>query len=264
LNWCFDHFTPPPRRLDGLTPSPSEREGGVPGNTHAVLCARASSLFRSPHSWGLGGQSAPTSGRSKTGVLPGTPPSLSEGEGETTPRAAWGEGCETPDQGVNIALALGSNLGDREANLAFGREELGRRGVQWQAISSLYETEPVGPVADQPPFLNQVAIGATLLTARALLEVCLHVEKMRGRERTVHWGPRTLDLDILLYGNSILEERDLIVPHREMAGRAFVLVPLAEIAGDWLVPGYNKTVRELLAATAGREGVRIWQSSDTK
>jgi 2-amino-4-hydroxy-6-hydroxymethyldihydropteridine diphosphokinase len=163
-----------------------------------------------------------------------------------------------------VAIALGSNLGDREANLAFGRDELAKRGVIWQAVSSLYETEPVGPVADQPPFLNQVSVGVTLLAPRALLEVCLLVESERGRERTVHWGPRTLDLDVLLYGEAVIEEPDLIVPHREMANRAFVLVPLAEIRGDWVVPGYNRSVRELLGAVAGREGVRIWRSSDTK
>jgi 2-amino-4-hydroxy-6-hydroxymethyldihydropteridine diphosphokinase len=112
--------------------------------------------------------------------------------------------------------------------------------------------------------LNQVAVGATLLTPHALLEVCLQVEKERGRERAVHWGPRTLDLDVLLYGMEVIDSPHLIVPHREMAGRAFVLVPLAEIAGEWLVPGYNKTVQELLARAAGREGVRIWRSSDTK
>ncbi len=165
---------------------------------------------------------------------------------------------------TTVAIALGSNLGDREAHLAFGRDELTRRGVIWQAVSSLYQTEPVGPVADQPPFLNQVAVGATVLPPRALLQVCLQVESERGRERTVHWGPRTLDLDILLYGAEEIEEPDLIVPHREMASRAFVLVPLAEVAGDWAVAGYNRSVLELLATVAGREGVRIWRSSDTK
>ncbi len=163
-----------------------------------------------------------------------------------------------------IAIALGSNLGDREANLAFGRDELARRGITWQSVSSLYETEPVGPVADQPPFLNQVAVGATLLSPAALLTVCLQVEAERGRERTIHWGPRTLDLDVLLYDDEIINEAALTVPHREMANRAFVLVPLAEIAGDQVVPGYNRTVQELLATAAGREGVRIWRSSDTK
>ena len=163
-----------------------------------------------------------------------------------------------------VAIALGSNLGDREANLAFGRDELARGGVIWQVVSSIYQTEPVGPVADQPPFLNQVAVGATFLSPDALLEVCLQIEAGRGRERTIHWGPRTLDLDILLYGDAVIETPHLIVPHREMGNRAFVLVPLGEVAGDWAVPGYNKTVQELLAIASGREGVRAWQSSDTK
>ena len=170
----------------------------------------------------------------------------------------------TADSPFPIAIALGSNLGDREANLAFGRDELAQRGVTWQAVSSIYQTEPVGPVADQPPFLNQVAVGATFLSPHALLEVCLQIEAERGRERTVHWGPRTLDLDILLYGDDVINKPNLIVPHREMGNRAFVLVPLADIWGDWVVPGYNTTVRELLATASGREGVRAWQSSDTK
>ena len=181
-------------------------------------------------------------------IVPNTP-SLSEGRGELV---------------KPIAIALGSNLGDREANLAFGRDELARHGVIWQAVSSIYQTEPVGPVADQPPFLNQVAVGATFLSADALLEVCLQIEVEHGRKRTVHWGPRTLDLDILLYGDEVIETPHLIVPHREIGNRAFVLAPLAEIAGDWAVPGYNETVQELLATAAGREGVRAWQSSDTK
>ncbi|MBC8103955.1 MAG: 2-amino-4-hydroxy-6-hydroxymethyldihydropteridine diphosphokinase [Cytophagales bacterium] len=164
-----------------------------------------------------------------------------------------------------IAIALGSNLGDREANLDFGRDELAKRGLVWSAVSSSYETAPVGPVADQPPFLNQVAVGETFLSPQALLEVCLSVEQARGRERMIHWGPRTLDLDVLLYGAARVLEPNLTVPHPELANRAFVLVPLAEIAGGWVVPGYNKTVRELLAGLdSGREGVQVWRSSDTR
>lgn len=169
---------------------------------------------------------------------------------------------------IKIAIAFGSNLGDREANLAFGRDEMARRGVVWTAVSSIYETEPVGPVADQPPFLNQAAVGETSLLPRALLEVCLAVEWALGRERTIHWGPRTLDLDILLYGDTAIREPGLNIPHPEMANRAFVLIPLAEVAGDWVVPGTGgQTVQEMLAALpTGRdsEGVRLWRSSDTR
>ena len=165
-----------------------------------------------------------------------------------------------------IAIGFGSNLGDREANLAFGREELGRQGVCWTSVSPLYETEPVGPVADQPPFLNQVAIGETSLPPDTLLKMCLAVEQARGRVRTVHWGPRTLDLDILLFGDRNIREAGLTIPHPEMGNRAFVLVPLADVAPEWVVPDTGgKTVRKLRDELAmGREGIRLWPTSDTK
>jgi len=168
---------------------------------------------------------------------------------------------------TNVAVALGSNLGDRPANLAFGRDELARRGVvRWTAVSFVYETVPVGPVADQPAFLNQVAVGETEQGPRALLTACLDAERAAGRVREVRWGPRTLDLDLLLYDDWRIAEPDLVVPHPEMARRAFVLVPLTEIAPAWVVPGTGKTASDLLAGVPGREGVKIypWPYSATK
>ena len=166
---------------------------------------------------------------------------------------------------LRVALCLGSNIGDREAHLSFGREEMVRRGVSWTALSSLYETEPVGPISDQAPFLNQVAVGETELSPRALLQMCLTVERERGRVRTVRWGPRTLDLDILLTGDLQISEPELIVPHPEMTRRAFVLAPLAEAAPDWPIPGDGRTAGALLAALGEKhEKVRIWRSSATK
>jgi 2-amino-4-hydroxy-6-hydroxymethyldihydropteridine diphosphokinase len=165
---------------------------------------------------------------------------------------------------VSVALGLGSNLGDREANLAFAREELARRGITWTAVSSLYETEPVGPVADQPPYLNQAGTGVTELAPQALLQVCLAIEAERGRIRTIRWGPRVLDIDVLLYGESILREEGLTVPHPEMARRAFVLLPLAEIAPTRIVPGTGQPIGELAEIVADKEGVRLWRSGDTK
>ena len=165
----------------------------------------------------------------------------------------------------SVAIALGSNVGDRAASLAAGLSGLAARGVAWRAVSSVYETEPVGPVREQGAFLNQVAVGETSFSPRALLEVCLDVEREQGRVRTLRWGPRTLDLDILLYDERVIEEPGLVVPHPEMARRAFVLVPLAEVAPDWVVPGMGKTPAELLATVPGREGVRLlWRSSATK
>lgn len=141
---------------------------------------------------------------------------------------------------------------------------MAKRGVTWTAISSLYETSSVGPVADQPTYLNQAAVGVTNLSSGALLQVCLAVEAERGRERTLRWGPRTLDIDILLYGDSAVNEPELTIPHPEMANRAFVLLPLAEIAPNWQVPGYGQTIAALAETAAGKEGVRLWRSGDTK
>lgn len=165
---------------------------------------------------------------------------------------------------ARVAIALGANVGDRTAHLAAGREGLAVRGVIWNAASSLYETAPVGPVRDQPAFLNQVAIGETELAPRALLEACLAVEQAAGRRRTQRWGPRTLDLDILLYDDRQIDEPGLVVPHPEMLRRAFVLVPLAEVAPDWAIPGDGRTPRALRAGLMDHEEVRLWRSSATK
>jgi len=166
---------------------------------------------------------------------------------------------------MRFAVSLGSNLGDREANLRAGRDGLAARGVIWTAVSALYETEPVGPVRAQPPFLNQAAVGVTTLSPEALLAACQEVERESGRVRDVRWGPRTLDLDILLLDSDRIALPDLTVPHPEMANRAFVLVPLAEIAPDWVVPVDGETtVREMRDTAPGREGVRLWQSSAMK
>lgn len=167
---------------------------------------------------------------------------------------------------MRVAIGFGSNVGDRAAHLAFGRARLGE-AIRWTAISPIFETTPVGPVADQPPFLNQVGVGETDSSPHALLDLCLAIERERGRERTVRWGPRTLDLDVLLCGDRIIGEPPvLIVPHPELARRAFVLVPLAEIAPGWVVPGIGKTVAVLRDAIEidGREGVTVWRSSATK
>ena len=187
--------------------------------------------------------------------------------GATSPAADDCPDCPDASSSARVAVGLGSNVGDREANLAFGRDELAARGaVTWRAVSSVYETAPVGPVADQPPFLNQAGVGETNLAPRALLEVCLAVEWARGRERTLRWGPRTLDLDLLLFGDEVIDEPGLVVPHPEMSRRAFVLIPLAEIAGGWTIPGTGTTVEQLAATVPGREGVlsQPWRSSATK
>jgi 2-amino-4-hydroxy-6-hydroxymethyldihydropteridine diphosphokinase len=130
---------------------------------------------------------------------------------------------------ARVFLGLGSNLGDRAANLAYARSELEAAGMPVCAASTVEETEPVGPVA-QGPFLNQVVEVATELAPRALLAVLKAIERRAGRAADgVRWGPRMLDIDILLYGDIVIESDDLTVPHPEMLERDFVLRELREI-----------------------------------
>jgi 2-amino-4-hydroxy-6-hydroxymethyldihydropteridine diphosphokinase len=138
-------------------------------------------------------------------------------------------------------VGLGANLGDREATIRAAVAAL--PGVL--AVSSLRETEPVG-VTDQPRFLNGVAALETELSARDLLDTLLALERRLGRERRERWGPRTIDLDLLLFGQEAIDEPGLTVPHPRLHERRFALEPLAEIAPDALIPGRGR-VANLLA-----------------
>lgn len=128
-------------------------------------------------------------------------------------------------------LALGANIGDREANLREAVRRLREGGCNVTAASSMYLTRPVG-VTDQPDFLNAVIRVVTDLDPRDLLRVCRGIEESSGRERTIRWGPRVIDIDILLYEGVMMDETELVIPHPRILERAFVLVPLAEIAPD--------------------------------
>jgi 2-amino-4-hydroxy-6-hydroxymethyldihydropteridine diphosphokinase len=144
------------------------------------------------------------------------------------------------------AIAIGSNLGDRDANLRQAVAGLKRLG-EVKAVSSFYETEPVG-YTEQPLFLNAAALVETELEPLPLLNALLEIERAAGRDRAISppKGPRTLDLELLLYGDCVISTATLSVPHPEMHARRFVLEPLAEIAPAWLHPVLGKTVRELL------------------
>jgi len=143
---------------------------------------------------------------------------------------------------VTVAyVGLGANLGDREATIRAAVAQL--PGLV--AVSPLHETDPVG-VIDQPPFLNGVAALETELPPRELLDVLLAVERRLGRERGERWGPRTIDLDLLLYGDEVIDEDGLTVPHPRLRERRFVLEPLAGLAPKLVVPGLGG-VEELLA-----------------
>jgi 2-amino-4-hydroxy-6-hydroxymethyldihydropteridine diphosphokinase len=145
-----------------------------------------------------------------------------------------------------VAIALGSNLGDREAHLRFAIDALASRLAGIRA-SSFIETAPVETTGDQPFYLNAAAVGWTDLPARAILDLLLDLEARRGRERPYHHAPRTLDLDLVLAGAEILDEPGLVVPHACFRERAFVLGPLCEVAPDLIDPVTGLTIRDLLA-----------------
>jgi 2-amino-4-hydroxy-6-hydroxymethyldihydropteridine diphosphokinase len=144
-------------------------------------------------------------------------------------------------------LALGSNLGDRESHLKGAVHGLASRDITSIRCASVYLTEPKD-VTDQPWFLNTVVEGHTALDPTGLLTVCLAVESENQRTRGRPGGPRTLDIDILFYGNAVIREPGLEVPHPRLYDRRFVLEPLAELAADFIDPVTGKAVRELLDA----------------
>lgn len=152
-------------------------------------------------------------------------------------------------------IGLGSNLGDRQAALARAREALAALPLDIVAHSSLYLTEPV-EVTDQEEFVNQVVACETELGPPLLLRACLAVERAMGRVRTVDKGPRSIDLDLLLHGDTILRTGEIVVPHPRMHLRRFVLVPLVEIAPGARHPVLGATAAEMLLRCPDRARVR--------
>jgi 2-amino-4-hydroxy-6-hydroxymethyldihydropteridine diphosphokinase len=143
-----------------------------------------------------------------------------------------------------VAIALGSNVGDREAHLAFAVVRL-RQLLNSLHVSTWRETAPVG-VEPQPDFLNGALVGETSLTPRELLDELLSLERARGRVRPYEGAPRPLDLDLIFFDGEVIDEPGLRVPHPRFRERRFVLEPLAEIAPDWVDPETGLTVGALL------------------
>lgn len=154
-----------------------------------------------------------------------------------------------------VFLSLGSNVGDRRSFLEQALARLDRAGVRVVRRSSVYETAPWGPVP-QSWFLNLVAEVRTALNPRALLTCTQAVEAALGRTREVRWGPRTVDVDIILYGDRVVWEPDLVIPHPRLRERGFVLVPLFEIAPELVLPDGTR-LRDLLVAVEGQEVRRL-------
>ncbi len=145
-------------------------------------------------------------------------------------------------------IALGSNLGDRLENVRAGVAGIeAADGIDVVAASTLYETAPVGGPENQGPYLNAALAADTTLAAADVLALLHRIEAGRERERVVHWGPRTLDLDLLVYGDLVSDAAALEVPHPRMHERRFVMVPVCDIVPDLVHPGLGRTMRDLLA-----------------
>jgi 2-amino-4-hydroxy-6-hydroxymethyldihydropteridine diphosphokinase len=162
-----------------------------------------------------------------------------------------------------IYVSLGSNLGDRAANLAHAIDALPSVGVYVMRRSSIYETEPVDFLA-QPWFLNCVIEAETELEPLPLLHALQQIERGMGSQKIVPRGPRIIDLDILFYGDAVIREQGIEIPHPRLQDRRFVLVPLAEIAPSLQHPVLRETIQELLSATKDRSAIRAYAGKNKK
>ncbi len=163
----------------------------------------------------------------------------------------------------NIAyLSIGSNIGNRLETFQRALQLLDKNNeIRLEELSSIYETDPVG-YTNQACFLNAVIKISTSLNPEELLQVCLFIESQLGRKREIRWGPRTLDLDILLYNQENIETESLIVPHPRMQERAFVIIPLMELDSGIKLPNVNAALDDILNQIPDKEGVRLWKQKN--
>ena len=157
---------------------------------------------------------------------------------------------------TQTAIALGSNIGDRLGTIRQAVMLLEERSLRISASSDVFETPPWG-MENQPRFLNACVLAETDILPRALLELLLNIESDLGRIRRYKWGPREIDLDLLFYDDQVFNESGLVLPHPQMHRRAFVLVPLVQIAPDWRHPVLGKSIRELAGSLDACSIIRI-------
>ncbi|SNX54314.1 2-amino-4-hydroxy-6-hydroxymethyldihydropteridine diphosphokinase [Thermoanaerobacterium sp. RBIITD] len=157
---------------------------------------------------------------------------------------------------TDVYLSLGSNIGNREGYLKKALYELSKRSMVIKSVSPIYETEPIG-YKEQGKFLNIAILVETKLSPHELLNTINSVENSLGRERIIRWGPRTIDIDILLYGAKSLNDNDLIIPHQRMWERAFVLIPLKDINPN--ITKDDVKVEELINALPDKDGVKLYK-----
>lgn len=161
---------------------------------------------------------------------------------------------------VEVVCSLGSNLGDREKQINAAISALENYAISDVQSAPIYETEPVG-LTDQPAFLNTAIIFKSGLPALELLQVALEIEQKMARQRRIKWGPRTIDIDIIFYGNEKIAHDRLLVPHPRFEKRKFVLVPVSDLIPEFIPPGFTRSISQILQDCPDDSNVQIYKTA---